>query len=159
MTTADMKRRLAALDKEREEAFRAAVAKEPNNPTIPVSCEWMLGLRVTAENFGVPVEELVDLLLQIGMNSFSRAISGGGSNAVSWWLIEMHSKYPDTFNVRAWENRCGVLLSTSFMPSVECPSVNSKNGRQSKTPKSRPPRNDRIIFFSQTVPATRVDAS
>ena len=109
MTTADMKRRLAALDKEREEAFRAAVAKEPNNPTIPVSCEWMLGLRVTAENFGVPVEELVDLLLQIGMNSFSRAISGGGSNAVSWWLIEMHSKYPDTFNVRAWENRCGVL--------------------------------------------------
>jgi hypothetical protein len=109
MTTAHMKRRLGALDKERAEAFRAAVAKEPKNPTIPVSCEWMLGLRVTAENFGVPASELVDLLLQIGMNSFNRAIRGTGSNTVSWWLIEMRSKYPDTFNVRAWENSCHVL--------------------------------------------------
>src|SRR3954462_10971576 len=104
MTTANTKRRLAALNKEREEAFRAAAAKEPDNPTIPVSCEWMLGLRVTAENVGVTVSELVDLLLQIGMNSFNRAMKGLGSNTVSWWLIEMHSKYPDTFNVRAWEN-------------------------------------------------------
>jgi hypothetical protein len=104
-----MKRRLADLDKEREEAFRAALAKEPENPTIPVSREWMLGLRVTAKNFGVPVEELVELLLSIGMQSFSRAVRGPGSNTVSWWLIEMHSKYPDTFNVTAWENSAGVL--------------------------------------------------
>ena len=104
-----MKRRSAELDKERVEAFRAALAKESPNPTIRVSREWMLGLRVTAENFGVPVEELVALLLSTGMQSFSRAVTGSGSNTVSWWLIEMHSKYPDTFNVSAWENSSGFL--------------------------------------------------
>ena len=69
----------------------------------------MVGLRETADSFGVPVEELVNLLLHIGMNSFRRAIQGMGSNTVSWWLIEMHSKYPETFNTAAWENSCGVL--------------------------------------------------
>lgn len=104
-----MKRRSADFDKERVEAFRAALAKEPENPTIPISREWMLGLRVTAENFGVPIEELVEFLLTTGMQSFSRAVTGSGSNAVSWWLIEMHSKYPDTFNVTAWEHSSDVL--------------------------------------------------
>jgi hypothetical protein len=104
-----MKQRSADLDKERVEAFRAALAREPENPTIPVSREWMLALRVTAENFGVPVKELVEFLLTTGMQSFSRAVAGSGSNAVSWWLIEMHSKYPDTFNVTAWENSCDFL--------------------------------------------------
>ena len=61
-----MKRRLSDLDNQRVEAFRAALAKEPPNPTIRVSREWMLGLCVTAENFGVPVEKLVGFLLSVG---------------------------------------------------------------------------------------------
>jgi hypothetical protein len=43
------------------------------------------------------------------MEAFGRAFQRDLSNRAAWWLIEMHSKYPDTFNAGAWEGSCGPL--------------------------------------------------
>jgi hypothetical protein len=70
---------------------------------------WRDGLASASEALGIPEGEYADFLMQLGNTAFNRKIQSGLSNRIEWWLIEMHSKYPDTFEVSAWEGSCGHL--------------------------------------------------
>jgi hypothetical protein len=42
----------------------------------------------------------------LGGRAFHMKFQNGLTNDIEWWLIEMHSKYPETFNTGAWEGSC-----------------------------------------------------
>jgi hypothetical protein len=75
---------------------------------ISVSDELKDDLERTAQAYGVPIAEVINQFLWLGCRAFNRGFkrSGEVDNDTAWWLIEMHSKHPDTFNVGAWHGSC-----------------------------------------------------
>ena len=80
-----------------------------NGMIIDVNEEWRQPLVSSGKYLGVPVAEYVDFLLVLGEAAFNRKFQKGLTSQIGWWLVEMHSKYPDTFNVGSWEGSCGHL--------------------------------------------------
>ena len=90
--------------------------------TVTLPEDWREELPKAAKYIGVPEGELAGFLMELGLRAFNRALrlsprmNKDGNveqpampNGIAWWLIEMHSKYPDTFNVGSWEGSCGYL--------------------------------------------------
>jgi hypothetical protein len=108
---------LADLSERIAYAETAAIADDGNGRmTVTIGDGWREPLAKSAEYLGVPADEYAEFLVQLGQRTFNskfqsmRAPAAHGlSNNIAWWLIEMHSKYPDTFNVGSWEGSCGYL--------------------------------------------------
>lgn len=77
--------------------------------TVTVSEEWRKGLAEAEQILGIPAGEYADFLMRLGQEAFNRKFQHGLTNEIAWWLIRMHSKYPDTFNVGSWEGSCNYL--------------------------------------------------
>jgi hypothetical protein len=86
---------------------QAGNGSQPPGPTV--SDGWRKASIKWGEALGVPPSEIIDMLLERGSASFNRKFQHGLDNATEWWLIKMHSKYPDTFDYDAWEGSCGDL--------------------------------------------------
>jgi hypothetical protein len=80
-----------------------------NSLTFTLKEEWREPMARTEKYLGVPAAEYVDFLLRLGEAAFNRKFQKGLTNQIEWWLVEMHSKYPNTFNVGSWEGSCGRL--------------------------------------------------
>jgi ParB-like chromosome segregation protein Spo0J len=86
------------------------VAEPVNNGMIiDINEEWREPLVSSGKILGVPTAEYIDILLLLGSAAFNRKFHKGLTSHIKWWLVEMHSKYPDTFNVGSWEGSCGHL--------------------------------------------------
>jgi hypothetical protein len=77
--------------------------------TVTLNEQWREPLAQSAEYLGIPAAEYIDFLLQLGMAAFNRKFQKGLTSQISWWLVEMYNKYPETFNVGSWEGSCGML--------------------------------------------------
>ncbi|WP_426615365.1 DUF3102 domain-containing protein [Bradyrhizobium sp. McL0616] len=121
LTTAQITQTIDTAKRKPAPAVAAAanhVAMRDNTDTPPTSSpgltvtlkeDWSEGLIKFGSYLGVPVAEYVDFLLVLGLRSFNRKFQSGLTSTIEWWLIEMHSKYPDTFNYGSWEGSCGHL--------------------------------------------------
>jgi hypothetical protein len=111
MTAAErQRRRREKLAESRNESQNIESRNESRNGvTITVGDRWREPLANSAGLLGVPAGEYADLLMALGQDAFNRKFQSGLTNEIAWWLIEMHSKYPDTFNVGSWEGSCGHL--------------------------------------------------
>jgi hypothetical protein len=77
--------------------------------TVTIEEHWRQPLADAEENLGIPAHEFVSFIMWLGNQAFNRKFQSGLNNHIAWWLIEMHSKYPDTFNASSWEGSCGEL--------------------------------------------------
>jgi Spy/CpxP family protein refolding chaperone len=91
------------------EAERSSAPTIPKGVTVTIDETWRAPLARMAEYLGVPADEYANFLMHLGGLVFGRKFQKGLSNDIAWWLIEMHSKYSDTFNVSSWEGSCGHL--------------------------------------------------
>jgi hypothetical protein len=89
----------------------ASQAIPPRGMTVTLKEVWRNTLPDWADNVGVPVDELVDFVIWLGMAAVGRKFRSGlaKSSEIERWLVEMHGKYPDTFNAGSWEGSCGPL--------------------------------------------------
>jgi hypothetical protein len=114
MTAAERQR--LRRERLRQAAEPTAEPAKPGVVTVTVGDVWRESLARSAEILGVPADEYAEFLMQLGQLAFNskfqsmRAPAARGlSNDIAWWLVKMHSKYPDTFNVGAWEGSCNAL--------------------------------------------------
>jgi hypothetical protein len=89
-------------------AERSRAPANPAGVTVTIDEIWRAPLARMAEYLGVPADEYANFLMYLGGLVFGK-FQKGLSNDIAWWLIEMHSKYSDTFNVSSWEGSCGHL--------------------------------------------------
>jgi hypothetical protein len=82
---------------------------EPRRGGGNIKDDHRKGLDKASEYLGVPAPEILEFVLFLGWEAFNRKFQSGLTSRIEWWLVEMHSKYPDTFNVYAWEGSCGGL--------------------------------------------------
>src|SRR5262249_4936923 len=71
--------------------------------------EWRKPLADTEKYLGVPASEYVVFLLQLGTVAFNGKFQKGLTGKIESWLVDMHSKDPNTVNGRGWEGSCGDL--------------------------------------------------
>jgi hypothetical protein len=80
-----------------------------NGLTVTLNEEWREPLARTEEYLGIPAAEYVDFILCLGETVFNRKFQKGLTSQIECWLVDMHGKYPDTFNAGSWEGSCGHL--------------------------------------------------
>jgi ParB-like chromosome segregation protein Spo0J len=92
---------------------------------IDIKEAWRKPLAETEEHLGIPAAEYVDFLMRLGTAAFNRKFQSGLTGQIELWLVEMHEKYPATFNARAWEGSCGDLSIDKLRVKHGRPFVNT----------------------------------
>ena len=93
--------------------------------------------------------------MELGLRAFNRAlrlslrINQKGDfeqpampNGIAWWLVEMHSKFPDTFNVGSWEGSCGHLTIDKLYAVRGVPIGKFREWQQAERNKRREAKRD-----------------
>ncbi|MEY9131925.1 hypothetical protein ACVMII_000793 [Bradyrhizobium diazoefficiens] len=135
--------------------------------TVTIGNEWREGLPKSADYIGVPEGEFASFLMELGLRTFNRALrlsprmNKDGNvafpempNTIAWWLIEMHSKYPDTFNVGSWEGSCGYLAIDKLYAARGVPIGKYREWQQAERNKGREAKRD-----TASAPATAAPVS
>jgi hypothetical protein len=124
--------------------------------TVTLPEDWREDLPKGAGYIGVPEGEFASFLMVLGIRAFNRAlrlsprVNQKGNvvsveypampNTIAWWLIEMHSKYPDTFNVGSWEGSCGPLAIDKLYAQRGVPIGKYREWKQAERNKAKPKR-------------------
>jgi hypothetical protein len=140
---------MSGAERVRRWRIQHGVTTKRSGFTVTVSDEWRSLFAEASENLGVPVNEIADFCLGWGWDGLNSKFQSGLSNRIEWWLVKMHSKYPDTFNVGAWEGSCMNLAIDKLYAARGIPVGKYQEWRAKQDAKEAETANRKAAWFEK----------